>query len=145
VADEQSTKQKRRIRKVSESVREQAAKSAEQATTPSRKSLVWRGFTTPVRWVGKGFKKLGHATPFRQIGHGFARVGRTKVMRFIAKILLLGYFANSWRELRQVTWPNGRESRQLTSAVVIFAIVFGVVVALVDFGLDKLTKQVLLK
>ena len=66
-------------------------------------------------------------------------------MRIIGAILLPRYFRNSWKELRQVTWPNGRESRRLTIAVVLFATVFGLVIALVDYGLDKVFKQVLLK
>jgi preprotein translocase SecE subunit len=55
------------------------------------------------------------------------------------------YFRNSFRELKQVTWPGRRESLRLTSAVLAFAIVFGAIVALVDFGLDKLFKELILK
>jgi preprotein translocase SecE subunit len=47
-------------------------------------------------------------------------------------------------ELRQVTWPDRKQSRQLTLAVVMFATVFGIVVAILDYGLDKAFKKVFL-
>ena len=55
------------------------------------------------------------------------------------------YFINSWREVRQVSWPNRRETWRLSLAVFIFAIVFGALVAAVDKGLDELFKKVILK
>ncbi len=59
--------------------------------------------------------------------------------------LVPSYFVNSWLEVRQVSWPNRRETWRLTLAVFIFAIVFGALVAAVDKGLDELFKQVILK
>lgn len=55
------------------------------------------------------------------------------------------YFVNSWREVRQVTWPNRRETWRLTLAVFIFAAVFGALIAGVDKGLDLLFKKIILK
>jgi len=55
------------------------------------------------------------------------------------------YFINSWRELRQVTWPNRRETWRLTAAVMIFAIVFGALIAVVDLGLDQIFKRLILR
>ena len=55
------------------------------------------------------------------------------------------YFLNSWQELKQVKWPGRRETRQLTIAVFIFAIVFSIVIAVTDYGLDKLFRKVLIK
>ncbi len=55
------------------------------------------------------------------------------------------YFVNAWREVRQVTWPNRRETWRLTLAVFIFAIVFGSLVAGVDKGIDEIFKKVILK
>jgi len=146
VADEQTTPAPRRFRKV-ETVREQAEKASarEEKGYERPRSVFWRGFTAPIRALGRALKKLGHLPPLRQIGHGLRWFARLRVVRFIAKILLLPYFYNSWRELRQVTWPTRRESRRLTTAVVLFALVFGLLIALVDYGLDKLFKQVLLK
>lgn len=55
------------------------------------------------------------------------------------------YFAQSYQELRQVTWPNRKQTVQLTLAVFIFAIVFGVVITVTDYGLDRIFKRLLLK
>lgn len=59
--------------------------------------------------------------------------------------LMPTYFINSWREVRQVSWPNRRETWRLTLAVFIFAVVFGSLVAGVDKVLDLLFKKVILK
>ncbi|HKU18376.1 MAG TPA: preprotein translocase subunit SecE [Candidatus Saccharimonadales bacterium] len=123
---------KRRVLKKAETVRELAENSESRSSQP-KKSGVLR---LSLRYI---------AVPFRFIGRPFAKLGRFKVFRIIGYILLPKYFRNSWKELRQVTWPSRRESWQLTSAVLLFAAVFGVLIALVDFGLDKLFKQVLLK
>jgi len=129
VAEE--TKQSRRVIRKAETMREQVEKSA----------------TDQPRRLG-GVRRVAGA-PFRASGRGLAVAGRkanaVKPLRILGFIIVPPYFRNSWRELRQVTWPTGRESRQLTLAVVIFAIVFGVMIAIVDYGLDKLFKQVLLK
>jgi preprotein translocase SecE subunit len=85
------------------------------------------------------------AVPLKPIFRPVAKLGRFKPFRIIGKILVPTYFRNSWKELRQVTWPGRKESLQLTLAVIIFAIVFGLMIALVDYGLDKLFKEVLLK
>ncbi|HVX57234.1 MAG TPA: preprotein translocase subunit SecE [Candidatus Saccharimonadales bacterium] len=68
-----------------------------------------------------------------------------KPARTAGKVLVPAYFRNSWQELKLVTWPSWKQSRQLTFAVIIFAIVFGALIALVDFGLDKLFKNILLR
>ena len=92
---------------------------------------------------------LGYmAAPFVWIGHQFQKVGRFlgkfKFFRFIGKIFWPTYFRESWKELRQVTWPTRRETWQLTLAVIIFSTIFGVIVAVVDYGLNKLFKQLLI-
>lgn len=55
------------------------------------------------------------------------------------------YFRNSWNELKLVTWPNWTLSRQLTVAVIIFAVIFAVLIGLVDWGLDHAFKALFLK
>lgn len=73
---------------------------------------------------------------------------RTKPARFVGKILatvfLINYFASSWRELKAVEWPNKRETARLTVAVFIFSIIFGTLVSLTDYGLDKIFHKILL-
>ncbi|MEI8187796.1 MAG: preprotein translocase subunit SecE [Candidatus Saccharibacteria bacterium] len=55
------------------------------------------------------------------------------------------YFKHSFKELRLVTWTKRKESRRLTTAVVLFSVVLSLVVAVIDLGLDKVFKKVILK
>ncbi|HLB66423.1 MAG TPA: preprotein translocase subunit SecE [Candidatus Saccharimonadales bacterium] len=63
----------------------------------------------------------------------------------ILKFLVPSYFKNSFKELKQVTWPGRRETIKLTFAVFMFAIGFGALITVTDYGLDQLFKKVLLK
>lgn len=92
------------------------------------------------------------AKPFKVV----ARTGRreyylplpdTKVGRFMNKKrhLIPSYFRLSWIELKQVKWPGRKETAKLTLAVFMFAFFLGILVTTVDYGLDKLFKQVILK
>lgn len=129
--DRQLSKSNRRLRAPTETVRQRNLKlSADKRDQrPSAASAFWRGFRAPLRYVG------------RQL----ARLERFRVVRWTGLVLVPPYFRNSWRELRGVTWPNRRETWQLTWAVIIFSVIFGVLVAVVDYGLDKLFKQFILK
>ena len=124
----EESNQPRRIRKV-ETVREKAEKTAAAGDKPRRFHTVRRGA----------------GAPFRATGRVATKLNRYKGLRIIGYILLPPYFRNSWKELRQVTWPNRKESRQLTLAVILFAVIFGAMVTVLDYGLDKVFKQVLLK
>lgn len=63
---------------------------------------------------------------------------------FLKKVLLINYFTSSWQEVKKVEWPNRKETMKLTLAVFVFAIALGVFVSVIDFGLDKLFKEVIL-
>lgn len=63
----------------------------------------------------------------------------------LLSLLAPKYVINSWREVRQVTWPSRSETWRLTGAVFVFAIVFGALVAGVDKILDILFKEFILK
>lgn len=82
--------------------------------------------------------------PFRFLLRPF----KTKPMRFIGKvlrkILLIDYFISSWYELRQVTWPTRKETIKLTFAVFIFAIAFGLFIAIADYGISRIMREVIL-
>jgi len=117
-------------------------------TSESNESLVrifFRGFFWPVRMIWKGLVWISHRPPLKQIGHGLRWFFQLKAVRFIGRILGLRFIRSSWRELKLVTWPTRREGRRLTTAVVLFSVVFGALIAVVDYGLDKLFKQLLLK
>jgi preprotein translocase SecE subunit len=106
--------------KVEKTAREIEAKKSDK---PRRLRVTTQKATAPLRPIGRFLVKL--AKPLRYI--------------------IPPYFRNSWRELKLVTWPNRRETFRLTGAVIAFSIVFGGVVAAVDYGLDKLFREVLLK
>lgn len=125
----EESKPKRRVTKKVETVREKADKAIESKQQPRRLQTSRRRATAPFRATGKGLKKVGKFKPLRILGY----------------VIVPPYFRNSYHELRQVTWPKFKDSLRLTSAVFAFAFVFGVLIAVVDYGLDKLFKQVLLK
>lgn len=130
MAEDTDKKPVRRIRKV-ETVREKT-----KAAEIEKRSVLgnfWYGFTMPVRLLGRGVKKV------------VLFFARFRAVRILGRIIFPRYIRNSWKELRMVIWPNAKQSRQLTLAVIMFAVVFGVLIALLDYGLDKVFKQVLLK
>ncbi len=78
--------------------------------------------------------------PFAKVGKIFDR----QPFRFIGRILYPRFARNAIAELKLVTWPNRRETTRLTFAVIMFAIAFGAIVTVVDYGLDKLFKALIL-
>jgi preprotein translocase SecE subunit len=137
MADENASKRpaKRRL-KNPETVREKALKAQEIPDKPSRVSSARSKTASVARVPFRGVRKVFSYPPFRWL---------RKPLRLLGKVLFVSYFVNSWRELRQVTWPTGKKTRQLVFAVLIFAVVFGAVVSVVDYGLDKVFREVLLK
>jgi preprotein translocase SecE subunit len=107
--------------------------------------IFFRGFFMPLRFVGRGLAWIGHRPPLKQIGHGIRWFFRLRAVRFIGRILGFSFIRSSVQELKQVTWPTRREGFRLTSAVIFFSVIFAVVLAGVDYGLDKVFKQLLLK
>lgn len=55
-----------------------------------------------------------------------------------------GYFVGSWKELRQVRWPNRKATWSLTVAVIIFSLFFAGIILTLDFIFNYLFKEVLL-
>ena len=133
MADKAPVKKTKRLVKNPETFRERALKASEATDKPSNRlrltSVGGKVIRPVVSPLGKLLRALGRLKPFRLIG----------------RILFPTYLRQSWRELRLVTWPSRKESFRLTFAVLLFAIIFGGLVAAVDFGLDKLFKQILLK
>jgi preprotein translocase subunit SecE len=125
VADKSSSKPAKRRLKAPVTVREQAETAQAKADKPKRElpsganSFV-SGFTWPLRklWAG---------------------------LTWISRYTIPPYFRNSAKELRLVTWPNRKQSRQLTVAVMVFAVIFGVLIAGVDWLLDKVFKGIILR
>lgn len=93
-------------------------------------------------------KKRSLRAPVRRVtgplSRAKAKVSKGKVGK-VGRFLTPNYFRNSWQELRQVTWPDRMQTVRLTFAVIAFATVFGIAIAIVDYGLDKLFRELLLK
>lgn len=130
---------KKRQLKRTETVRQRAERT--QTTPPKKRrvkkaaSKVWLPFKIiwkVLAFVGRPFAFL--LIPFKTRPARF-------VGRIIAGILLFRFFRESWAELRQVQWPNARETARLTMAVFVFALVFGVIIAITDYGLGKVFKE----
>ncbi len=130
---------KRRVRNP-ETFRERAVKAAEESNKPPRKhyirSFVGKSLGPIFLPIGKGLKKAFSVQPLKSVAW---------VAKLIGRILVPRYLRNSAKEVRLVTWPNWRQRRRLTFAVLAFAVVFGASVALLDYCLDKVFKQILLK
>jgi len=133
VANEKNTasekrKEKRRLRPTQtvREQREQSDNSQKNADKPRRSSKVFAAVVKPLKPL---------ARPLRPVGRVLQRVGR---------FIIPKYFRNSWSELRLVTWPNFTQTRRLTGAVIIFSIIFAVIIAITDYGLDKVFKKVIL-
>src|SRR5260221_7717813 len=117
-------------------MRERAERTSAQSGKPNRLRSFAKRLSSPLRLAGRGTARIASMRiwkPFR------------KPIRLIGRIIFPRYFRNSFRELRMVTWPNGKQTRQLTGAVIAFSVIFGLFVAAFDYGLDKLFKQVILK
>jgi preprotein translocase SecE subunit len=92
--------------------------------------------------IGKVILKL--LRPFRFLLAPFRLKFVKKIGNILAKVFLINYFVSSWRELKQVVWPSRRETIQLTLAVFAFAIGFGVLIAILDYVINLLVKEVIL-
>lgn len=135
MAEKQPTKGKRRV-KNPETFRERAVKAVEESQKPTKATRLKSSSTKATGPMRKSARKITQAKSLRFLH---------KPARIVGKILVPTYFRNSWAELKLVTWPNWKQSRQLTVAVLIFAVIFGASIALVDLGLDKIFKNILLK
>jgi len=128
-------KRKPRIRKTAPTLREkaEAAKLAEQKNRgPASKFLLLiTKFSKKLRLPDNKF-----TLPIKR---AFAFIGR------ILGKLVPPYFKNSWKELKQVNWPNRKETWRLTLAVFVFAVVLGTVVAGVDWVLEQIFRKVILE
>lgn len=70
-----------------------------------------------------------------------------KVGRFLKKRVRLypKFFAESFREIKLVTWPNRRETLSLTMAVFLFALIFATIIGILDLGLSKTFEKFIVK
>ncbi len=128
-----SKKPKKEEAKKKSSMRESAAKSREAANKPKRVRKAATAATKPVGKAGKVLTTEYHL--FDNKKQGFF----TKSRSFTPK-----YFRESAKELKNVTWPGRKETWRLVFAVFVFAIVMGTFIAVLDYGLEKILREVIL-
>lgn len=134
--EEKSKFRKPRIRKAPVSQREKVEIERTKSQSTSRKEKITSSAGTKIKSTS-GFLAKDYYLPMPN-----NRFGRfmNKRRSFVPK-----YFKDSWVELKQVTWPGRKETWRLTFAVFVFAIIFGVLVAIVDKGLDALFRDLILE
>lgn len=132
-------KPKRRL-KDPESFREKLAKASDDKSKPKK-------VRSKATWPIKLLKRI-----FRPVANSYQKLKGIKqlkplfiVLSFIGRIIFPKYIRTSFEELKKVTWPSFKQSRKLTYAVLIFALIFGISVAVVDWGLGKIFRPLLLK
>lgn len=126
---------KKRVIKKSETVREKATKK-EISKQPRRLHKATSAAKRPV----SAARKLG-AKEYHPIKMRDNRLGRFMTAN---RKLTPKFFREAWAELRQVTWPTNKETFKLALAVFIFAIVLGITVGILDYGLEKLFREILI-
>lgn len=138
-------KKKRRVVRTAkpETMRERAAKNAESKPKARRIRRTAAKANKPLAGIGRIIAKIFR--PFGFVLWPFKTRPARAAGRFLAKVLLLNYIRSSWQELKQVQWPNRRQTTQLTFAVFAFAFALTGIVASADWILNKLFKELLLK
>lgn len=95
-----------------------------------------KAVAVPFTFIGAILKKLS------------APVRKNKLWRYARKKFLKspfgGYFKESFRELKKVTWPNRKTSIRLTGVVIVFSVIFAIITTLLDIGFDRLAKEIFL-
>jgi len=116
-------------------VRERTQSSAKEK--PRRLKKASSKISAPFRRARKFGAKEYHPVklPDNKAGRILGKRGR----------LVPKYFRESWTEIKLVTWPNRRETYRLTIAVLIFSVIFSTIVALLDYGLDKIFRGLIVK
>lgn len=117
-------------------VREKAIKAQEAKPKSRRLKKTVGTASKPIRVVADiGKKKYFIPMPDNKFGRFLNKERR----------VIPVYFRGAWQELKLVSWPNSKETFKLTTAVIVFALIFGLMIAVVDYGLDKIFKELLLK
>lgn len=132
-------KPKKRVLKKTETVRERAAKPK---GAPKRRKL--SGVASNA--VSKASKPLGKIRNFGKKEY-YLPMPDNKIGQFLNKrrSVIPKYFKDSWAEVRQVEWPSRKQTAQLTMAVFMFAFFFGLIVAVVDYGLGLAFEKFIVK
>ncbi len=119
-----------------ETMREKGTKAVSRAGKPRRLQRTAQAVRKPLSAARRiAVKEYYPVKPHEAGFKGFL----TKKRRWTP-----GYFRSSFKELRQVTWPGRRETWKLVGSVFLFSVIFGLMIAVVDYGLDKLFRKAFL-
>ena len=131
---------KKRQLKKTETVRQRAERGV--STEPKRRHVRKAAgkVSMPFRALWKALCAI--ARPFAFVLIPFKTRPARFIGRILAAVLLFKFIRESWGEIRQVQWPTARETVRLTMAVFIFSVIFGAIIAITDYGLDKVFKKV---
>ena len=132
---EEEVKKPKPVRKKQQTVRQRS--ETEQNRKPRRLRSTAGKIASPLKKARVLGKREYHVVPLPDNRAG--NILRKRVRIFPS------FVVNAWREIRLVTWPGRSETIRLTIAVFVFAVVFAVIVGFLDYGLDKLFKEVILK
>src|ERR1700741_271373 len=139
MADKSAKPAKKRQLKKVETVRQRAERT--NTDQPGKRHLRAAAgkASTPFKVIGRFIAKVLH--PFAFVLRPFKTRPARFIGRVLASILLLKFFRASWQEVRQVQWPDMRTTVRLTIAVFVFSILFGSLIAITDYGLDKVFRK----
>jgi len=120
-----------------ESVRQRIDKQSNPKKRRQIKTTVSK-ISSPIKSVLR-FLTKEYSLPLKTPDNKFGRM-LSKNRRVIPK-----FFKDAWNELKLVSWPTKKETTRLTTAVFVFASLFGIAIWLVDLGLDNIFRKVLIK
>ncbi len=129
-----SKKTDEKAKKPKTSLRERNLKAAEAKDKPKRIRKAAENAAKPVGKARAALKTEFHVIPQKEDA-GFFMKSRKATP---------SYFTKSLGELKFVTWPGRRETWKLVFAVFVFALTMGLFIAVLDFGLEKLFRTIIL-
>lgn len=131
-------KPKRRVIQKTETLRQRAERAANDGDKP--KARRFHAATDKASKPLKQLKRFGKKSFHLPMpDNKFGRLMSKRVKFFPS------FFNNAWKEVRMVEWPSAKTTARLTFAVFIFSVIFGLMIAVVDFGLDKVFRKVFLQ
>lgn len=132
--EEKAKKAEEKAKKPKSSMRDSSAKSRAKAEKPKRVRKAAGAVKRPVSSVGAALTREYHI------------IKPKKEDKFLTKSRKFtpSYFRSAWAEMKFVTWPGRKETWRLVFAVFVFALVLGTLIAVLDYGLEKLLREVIL-
>jgi len=121
-------------KKAKTSLRQRNLNASEAKDKPKRIRKAASSAVKPVGKVGNALKTEYHLVKPKENAGFFTK----------SRSLTPKYISNSLGEIKNVTWPGRKETWKLVFAVYVFALSMGVFIAVLDYGLEKVFKQVIL-